>query len=357
MSKKLNIAEIAAQTGLSMSTVSRVLAGKANTSESARQRVMACARQTGVLDGMAAGRLLLNSLVVFAPQRAFEERSDIFYYRVIQSVAKALIPYEVHLRYCALEENDSHAGLFIEKLNHSDTEAAILLGIDDPHIHDLAVDIGKPCILINCRDRKMRLPVVTPDHRTIGELAAQYLFDMGHRQVLNLLCLRRYTLELRLAGIRDAWQSHNLAFDEHQHLLAAQSFSAKESEALVGAYLAVTPKDKLPSALLAWGDFMAAGAVSALQKAGVRVPQDMSVMSIDGFNLAAIQDVPLTSVHVPREELGEEAVLQLQQRLIRPQAAIGSLLLNGTLVVRESVRRIRLSQAPTRVEPEGLYDD
>jgi hypothetical protein len=71
------------------------------------------------MDGMAAGRLLLNSLVVFAPQRAFDERSDIFYYRVIQSVSKALASHEVRLRYCALEENDSDAQLFLARMNEA----------------------------------------------------------------------------------------------------------------------------------------------------------------------------------------------------------------------------------------------
>ncbi len=59
------------------------------------------------------------------------------------------------------------------------------------------------------------------------------------------------------------------------------------------------------------------------------MPQDVSVMSIDGFNLAAIQDVPLTAIHVPRDELGSEAVHLLQQRLLRPEAPHGSLLLHG----------------------------
>jgi len=86
------------------------------------------------------------------------------------------------------------------------------------------------------------------------------------------------------------------------------------------------------------------------------VPQDISVMSIDGFNLAAIQDVPLTAVHVPRDELGEEAVRMLQHRLVRPQAACGTLLLNGTLVVRDSVRRIRPGKGHTAVQRDGLYD-
>lgn len=48
-------------------------------------------------------------------------------------------------------------------------------------------------------------------------------------------------------------------------------------------------------------------------------------MSIDGFNLAAIQDVPLTAVHVPRDELGTEAVHMLQQRLMRPDAPVGNI--------------------------------
>ena len=187
------IAQIAQRTGLSISTVSRVLAGKANTSEAARARVRECARQMGVLEGMAAGRLLLNNLVVFAPQRAFDERSDIFYYRVIQSINKALAPHDVRLRYCALEEEDSDANLFLARMNEPETEAAILLGIDNPHIHDLAADIGKPCVLINCRDVKMRIPAVAPDHRLIGEAAARYLFEMGHKQIITLLCLRRYT--------------------------------------------------------------------------------------------------------------------------------------------------------------------
>lgn len=67
--------------------------------------------------------------------------------------------------------------------------------------------------------------------------------------------------------------------------------------------------------------------------------------------------MPLTAVHVPRDELGSEAVHLLQQRLLRPEAPHGSLLLHGTLVVRDSVRRIRPGKGHTAVEPQGLYDD
>lgn len=356
MIKKLKIAEIAALTGLSLSTVSRVLAGKSNTSERAREQVRQCAERLGVMEGMAAGRLLLNELVVFAPQRAFDERSDIFYYRVIQSIGRALAPHDVRLRFCALEEQDSDANLFLNRINEPRTEAAMLLGIDDPHIHELAADVGKPCVLINCRTHDMRLPAVAPDHRATGEYAARYLFAMGHRSVLNLLCLRRYTMELRLAGILDAWRSANLEFDEARHLLVADSFAASESEALISDWLARTPHEALPTAILAGGDFMAVGVMRALSGAGLRVPQDISVMSIDGANRSAMGDTPLTALQVPRDELGEEAVHMLQQRLIRPQAPVSTLLLHGKMVVCDSVRRIRGGRAPHGVRAEGLYD-
>ncbi|TNL09270.1 cytochrome-c peroxidase [Kosakonia cowanii] len=356
MDKKLKISEIARRTNLSTSTVSRVLAGKANTSEKARAAVLACARELGVMEGIAAGRLLLNNLIVFAPQRAFDERSDIFYYRVIQSINKALEPHDVRLRYCALEELDSDANEFLARMNAAETQAAILLGIDDTHIHELAADIGKPCVLINCRDGRMRLPSIAPDHRTIGEFAARYLFDMGHRDVVNVMCLRRYTMDLRLAGIKAAWQQQNLRFNSKRDLITVPSFSAKEAALRVAEWLDDPANKTPPTAFLVSGDFMAQGTVQALLQRGLRVPQDVSVMSIDAFNLAAIQDVPLTAVHVPRDELGAEAVQLLQQRLIRPQAPTGSLLLNGTLAVRESVRRIRPGQRRTAVAGDGLYD-
>ncbi len=220
MDKKLKVSEIAARTGLSVSTVSRVLAGKANTSARARQRVLDCARELGVMEGIAAGRMLLNNLVVFAPQRAFDERTDIYYYRVIQSINSALMPHEVHLRYCALEENDSDANLFLQRMHEASTQAAILLGIDDPHIHDLAADLAKPCVMINCHDAGMRLPSVAPDHRLIGQFAARYLFEMGHQAIMNVMCLRRYTMELRLLGIKQAWRARNLRFVDGRDLLA-----------------------------------------------------------------------------------------------------------------------------------------
>ncbi|KMV68093.1 cytochrome C peroxidase [bacteria symbiont BFo1 of Frankliniella occidentalis] len=358
MNGKLKIAEIARQTGLSISTVSRVLAGKMNTSPAARQQVMACARSNGILQAISCGRLMLNNIVVFAPQRAFDVRSDIFYYKVIQGITAALASHEVRLRYCGLEETDSDRSLFLSKMSEPESEAALIIGIDDDVIHQLAAELHKPCVLINCSDRQMRLDSVSPDHQRIGEFAASYLIEQGHTRILNLQCLRRATMELRLSGIRQAWARHHMAFDEQQHLITTAGFGSEEAEQALGAWLRGLPASERPTAILAGGDYMAAGALRALQKQQIAVPGEISVMSTDGFNLAEIEDVPLTSVQVPRDELGFEALQLLQRRILQPDSPPCTMLLQGKLALRDSVKRLGASRImPAYSSGEhGLYD-
>ena len=352
---KLNIQQIADQTGLSISTVSRVLAGKNNTSTRARERVMECAKSQGIFTGLSTGRLMLNNIMIFAPARAFDVRSDIFYYKVVQGILAATAHHEVRVRYCAMEEENADAALFIAKMTDPLTEAALLVGIDDPHIHQLAAEMGKPCVLVNCHDRYMRHDSVSPDHQTMGDFACDYLFAQGHQHIVTLQCLRRHTMELRLSGIRQAFARHHQTFSDSLHLLNTSGFGAQESEQAMLNYLEALPAGQpLPTAILAGGDFMASGVVAALSKKGFSVPGDISVLSTDGFNLAEIHDVQLTAVHVPRDELGTEAIALLQRRMLRPDAPCTNQLLQGKLVVRDSVRKASSRAVTPRAHQ--LYD-
>ncbi|GBU11962.1 LacI family transcriptional regulator [Enterobacterales bacterium] len=355
MNGKLKIQQIADQTGLSISTVSRVLAGKSNTSSKARDKVLECAKSQGVLNGLSVGRLMLTNIMIFAPARAFDVRSDIFYYKVIQGVLATTARHEVRVRYCAMEEENADAALFIAKMSDPLTEAALLIGIDDPHIHQLATEMGKPCVLINCYDRHMRLDSVSPDHQTMGDFACDYLFSQGHTRIVTLQCLRRHTMELRLTGIRQAFSRHHQTFNDTEHLLNTSGFGAQESELALLNYLDALPEGQpLPTAILAGGDFMASGVMAALAQRGLSVPGDISLISTDGFNLAEIHDIPLTAVLVPRDELGTEAIALLQRRMLRPDAPFTTQLLQGKLVVRHSVRKSSGRKAVSH--PHHLYD-
>ncbi|MDR2789158.1 MAG: LacI family transcriptional regulator, partial [Candidatus Accumulibacter sp.] len=347
MSGKLMIKEIARQTGVSASTVSRVLAGKSNISPANRRKVLECARSTGALANLSGGRMLFNGITVFAPKRAFDLRADIFYYKVIQGIRGAVAQSEVYLSYCAIEENDSDISLFMERLGSPRCDAAIVIGIDDPHVHALAADVGKPCVLINCDSDSMCLDAVSPDHRLIGRYSAKYLIEHGHRDILVLMCLRRGTMEQRLNGIREAFAAYNIVFDDKRHLVTTSGFAAEEAREAIGAHLAKLERERYPTAILAGGDFMASGVIAEILDRGCIIPGDVSVMSMDGFNLAETHDIPLTAVHVPRDELGAEALRLLQQRIASPGAPCGHLLLGGRLFIGNSVKRLGRRKAKT----------
>lgn len=179
MSGKLKMDEIAALTGFSVSTVSRVLSGKSCTSDKAREAIVKCARQLGVLDTLACGRLLINGIAVFAPQRTFIAQGDVFYLEVTRGIAEAIAPHDVYLSYCGLDEQRADIKLFLQKANSKNINAIILIGIDDPTVHKLAQSLGKPCVLINSQDKEGVLDAVSPDHRSIGNQAVQYLLSRG----------------------------------------------------------------------------------------------------------------------------------------------------------------------------------
>ncbi len=95
----------------------------------------------------------------------------------------------------------------------------------------------------------MRLPSIAPDHRLIGQCAARYLFDMGHRAVMNVMCLRRYTMELRLGDSRRRARARNLRFTASRDLISVANFSARETEEQVGAWLDGLQGGPLPTRL------------------------------------------------------------------------------------------------------------
>lgn len=340
MAGKLKMQQISVMTGYSVSTVSRVLAGKSNTSPLARQKILRSAQEFGVLDELITGRLLINGVIVFAPERAFNSRDDIFYNEVIKGIVEAIAPHDIYIRYCGLEEQQADLELFLKKASDSNINAIIILGVDDPTIHKLAATLNKPCILINTTDREMMLDNVSPDHRAIGFSAARHLYQQGHRRLLCLTSLRRDTMVSRLEGIKEAARYFHAPFDELLNLVVTEGFGAVESEAALESWFLQHPQEQWPSAILCAGVFMAKGAQQVLKRRSLSVAQDVSLMVTDfSWTLSEPFSPVLSAIQVPCRELGIEAVHLLQNRITRPHAPVFNLMLQGRLLVRDSVVR------------------
>ncbi|MEU2282994.1 LacI family DNA-binding transcriptional regulator [Streptomyces sp. NPDC013178] len=145
------------------------------------------------------------------------------------------------------------------------------------------------------------------DDRLGGYLATRHLIDLGHRRIALVAGPTYASSALgRRAGYEEALQEAGLPID--QQLILPSAFSMESGEDAGQRLLALEPR---PTAVFAVNDNTAIGLLSAVQRTGLRVPDDLSVVGYNDIPLAARLSVPLTTVRVPFDAIAAAAVDQL----------------------------------------------
>ena len=94
-----------------------------------------------------------------------------------------------------------------------------------------------------------------------------------------------------------------------------------------------------PEAIFAGNDAMAVGAYQAIYQKGLKVPDDISIIGYDDIDLSPYMIPPLTTIHQPKDKLGQQAVDQLIYRMDNPEANASVLVLTPELIERQSVKK------------------
>ena len=214
---------------------------------------------------------------------------------------------------------------------------------------------GRPSILINNQNRKSPSPSgadrgeiysVVFDDVQGGELATHFLISQGHRVIAYLGGPSDYAENRkRLSGYRRALSAANIPYDP----ALVCSGSGRVDSGILAKDLAALPA--APTAIFCYNDMTAIGALSALRRAGLRVPGDLSVVGFDDIPFASYIDPPLTTIHQPKDEMGRIALRMLLDLLDHKKVA--NVVVPGKLIVRESAcERPEVSPAPRGVEPK-----
>jgi LacI family transcriptional regulator len=167
-----------------------------------------------------------------------------------------------------------------------------------------------------------RHPSVGFDNRAATQAVTRHLLDLGHRRIglLSAPVGGNDRARARGDGVRAALAERGLVLAPECVQYAA--ISLRTAEEGMGRLLALADR---PSAVVATNDVFAVGAMLACRKAGVRIPDDMSITGVDNTDLGATQTPGLTSVSTPIVEIGRAAADQLVARLEgRPYTAFQS---------------------------------
>lgn len=303
------IHEVARRAGVGVGTVSRVLNGSPSVRDGTRARVQQAIneldyRPSHVARNLSLGRtLMIGVLVPFVTHRSAVERIRGMVERI------ASVPYDLAL--FDLESPSHRDELFRKVADRSRIDGLLVVSIPP---HDAEVErfarARLPVVLVDTRHP--RLPHVVVEDRRGGQLAVEHLLEMGHRRIgfVGDLPDERFGFRAsldRLDGYRAALSAASLPIDER--LVRQTEFGHEQAGAAAADLLRSTTP---PTAIFATSDTQALGVIDAAARAGMRVPDQMSVIGFDDIDIARYAG--LTTVRQPLRDTGAcgvEALLEL----------------------------------------------
>ena len=304
----MTIKDIAKQCSVSVSTVSRVLNDRPDVSDDVRRKVRAAIKDSNYIPNNSARDLVrTKSEAIGLVVRGV---SNPFYTDIIQAIENTVTDAGFSLVMqqipsCA-DEVQRAAVMEREKRLRG---IIFLGGRFDYTPGDLAMlNVPVVCCSYSNPSGTLRVgeysAVSIADEETARQ-AVDHLYDHGHRRIAALICREddQSISQLRYQGYRKALESHGIPLDEDL-VMCTGTFDIRD------AYEAVSRRLRQGAdftALFAIADSMAIGAMRALRNAGRRVPEDCSVIAIDGLELSAYIEPPLTTLCQPMEEMGRRS--------------------------------------------------
>lgn len=329
--RRSTMKDVAQLAGVSVQTVSAVINGKPGISASTRSRVFTAIQQLGYRPFTVA-----RSLRTRQTQTIALVVHDIAnpYFAAIAGVAEdhaRAAGYSMVL-YNTRDDVEREAD-YIRRAIESWVDGLLFVSTKDhmKSLEALAV-AGIPSVAMERIPEEYTGPSVTMDNLRAGQMAAEHLLALGHRQFAHIcgpLWLR--SSRDRLAGYRRTIADAGLALPDD-----AQPEGNWECESGYRAMTHLLGRTARPTAVFAANDRMAIGAALAIHEAGLRVPDDVSLVGLDDIEVAAYQSPPLTTIRQSFVDIATEGVRLLLAILAGQQPAQPHVVLDPIWVERRS---------------------
>jgi LacI family repressor for deo operon, udp, cdd, tsx, nupC, and nupG len=343
--RNTTIHDVAARAGLSTATVSRTLATPDLVSEGARKRVLAAIKATGYTPNVAARNLRARRtkmILVVVPNIG-----NYFFSEVVRGIDDELVASGYGMIIANLSNMAEREARYVDLVFAGQVDGVLLLGGRVPAGNGrLMTDAGLPMATICVAIPGAKLPFVMVDDIEASKRVVAHLYGLGHGGFGYVSGPRGNLNEIgRRAGFRAALEAAGI--DPETALYWPGDFMPESGIEAARDFLARADR---PTAIYAVSDNMAIGFLKTVTAAGVRVPEDLSIVGFDGIEYSDFVTPPLTTIRQPRHELGCMAARMLIEALSGIRSRDGTYV-EPELIVRGSTGPAPLSTRPRTVRP------
>lgn len=330
---KVTLKTIAEQAGLSITTVSRALAGYDDVNEDTRLRVIAIAERLGYQPNLTARHLRSKqtyTIGMVIPLTSYF--SDPFFMELLSGVGRKASEYGYDLLLSAQQPGEEELSAYRRMVGSSRIDGIVVarVGQDDPRISFL-VDAHHPFVAFG-RSNSAHYPYIDVDGTAGMFDVVQHLVRLGHSRIALILP----PLDLAFANARREGYLQGL---RSAHLTPDPAYMAEGDLTQEGGCLAANRLLDLPqppTAIAACNDMMAIGAMRAAQDRGLVVGRDIAITGFDDVLEASRVTPALTTVRQPIYAIGQQATEMLIRVIRHEPLDVPHVLLTPQLVVRES---------------------
>jgi LacI family transcriptional regulator, galactose operon repressor len=329
------IREVAEHAQVSVATVSHVMNQTRFVDPETQERVRQAIKELGYRPNLLARSLRrreTRTIGLLVPDNANPFFAE--FARVIEDAGFAE-GYSVIL--CNSDRSETKEAAYIDVLLAKQVDGLIVLSATDRvDLLQRVLDVGVPLVVVDRNLAGMPVSQVLVANEQGGHLAGRYLAGLGHRRVGCIGGPSDANPSWgRVTGFVRAMREAGA--DIPPEAIVSGDFRYAGGEAGMRALL---DRDLGLTAVFAANDLMAIGAMITLRRAGLRVPDDVSVIGFDNILPASMMIPPLTTVEQPVNELGQAAARLLMDQILKRRIEPACLTIPTRLVERESCRAI-----------------
>ncbi|HSW41166.1 MAG TPA: LacI family DNA-binding transcriptional regulator [Patescibacteria group bacterium] len=341
------IADVANLASVSTMTVSRVVNNSGYVSAATRRRVERAIAELGYVPNGLARQLRSKRTKMLA--LVVSDISNPFFTTIARGAEDLAARRGFAVIYCNTDESEKEEARYLLMLLERQVDGVLLVPARSSGASFRLLRAHKmPVVVIDRRVAARGVPSVRCDSEAGAHALTRHLIALGHRRIAVLTGRRTISTSVdRVAGCRRALEEAGLALDEalvHYGGFNFGSLNQADGHRMTEAVLAST--GELPTAIFAANNFIAFGAIRALHEAGLRVPDDMSVVAFDDLPTEWVSDPFLTVAAQPAYEIGRRAAAMLLDSIAGERGA------EGQDVVLPFELIIRRSSAAPQVAPE-----